>query len=176
MSGRIYWVRLSILLLTLGVIAVAADQPAGRAVLQPAKERKAAPGFALKDVSGRTVNLKDYRGKVVLLDFWATWCGGCKEEIPWFSGFHRTYAAKGLAVIGVSLDDDGWNVVKPFLADTKVPYEILLGDQTIAKGFGIGAIPDTFIIDRKGRIAAAYRGLVDKDDVEKNIQAILAKE
>jgi cytochrome c biogenesis protein CcmG/thiol:disulfide interchange protein DsbE len=79
-------------------------------------------------------------------------------------------------VIGVSLDDDGWNVVKSFLADTKVPYEILLGDQTIAKGFGIGAIPDTFIIDRKGRIAAAYRGLVDKDDVEKNIQAILAKE
>jgi len=163
------------LFLALGVLAVAADQPAVRAVLQPAKERKAAPGFALKDASGRTVNLKDYRGRVVLLDFWATWCGGCKEELPWFSEFQRAYGAKGLAVIGVSLDDDGWSIVKPFLADTKVPYEILLGDQVIAQHYRIGAMPDTFLIDRKGRIAVAYAGLVDKDDVEKNIQAILVK-
>src|SRR5258705_7442 len=103
-----------ILLLTLASSAVAADPPTVRAALQSPKERKPAPNFALQDASGRTAKLRDYRGKVVLLDFWATWCHGCKEEIPWFSEFQRTYRAKGLAVVGVSLDEGGWSVVKRF--------------------------------------------------------------
>jgi thiol-disulfide isomerase/thioredoxin len=114
-------------------LAGAADQPAIRAALQSATERKPAPKFALKDGSGKTVRLKDYRGRVVLLDFWATWCHGCKEEIPWFSDFQRTYGAKGFAVVGVSLDEGGWNVLKPFLADAKVPYRMLLGDDLTAQ-------------------------------------------
>ena len=77
--------RASALLLTLAGIATTADQPAVRAMLQPANEREAAPQFALKDSSGKTIGLKNYHGKVVLLDFWATWCTGCKQEIPWFS-------------------------------------------------------------------------------------------
>src|SRR3979411_1046543 len=103
---------LSILLLVLASVT---------AVLQPVKERKPAPDFALKDASGKTVTLKDYRGKVVLLDFWATWCHGCKQEIPWFSEFERTYSAKGFAVVGVSMDEGGWKVLRPFLAETPVP-------------------------------------------------------
>jgi peroxiredoxin len=169
-------------LLLMGAAAVllaslaAAEQPSVRAALQPAKERKAAPEFALKDSSGKTVKLKDYRGKVVLLDFWATWCHGCKQEIPWFSEFERTYGAKGLAVVGVSMDEGGWKVLRPFLAETPVPYRMLLGDEATAKLYGIETMPDTFLIDQHGKLAAAYRaGLVDKDDVEANIKALVSK-
>ena len=153
----------------------AADQPRVRAPLQPASERKAAPEFALPDSLGKTASLKDYRGKIVLLDFWATWCHGCKEEIPWFADFDRKYGAKGLAVVGVSLDDDGWKVVKPFLQSANVRYRILLGNDATASEYGIQNMPDTFLIDREGRIAAAYSGLVDKDDVENNIHAMLSQ-
>ena len=132
--------RASALLLTLAGIATTADQSTVRAILYPANERKAAPEFALEDSSGNTIGLKNYHGKVVLLDFWATWCTGCKKEIPWFSEFQRTYGAQGLAVVGVSMDEGGW------------------------------------MIDRQGRLAAAYvAGLVDKDDVEANIKALLSK-
>jgi peroxiredoxin len=163
------------LVLALAAIAIAADQPTVRAVLQPANERKAAPEFALKDSSGKTVTLQDYRGKVILLDFWATWCHGCKQEIPWFSEFERKYAPKGLTVVGVSLDEEGWKLVKPFLETAKVPYRIVLGDNPTAKKYGIENMPDTFLIDRHGRIAATYVGLVDKDNVEENIRAMLSQ-
>lgn len=176
-STRMHLLRTFALLLTLTAIAIAADQPAAvRAVLHPAKERKPAADFALTDASGKTVTLKDYRGKVVLLDFWATWCTGCKKEIPWFAEFEKTYGAKGLAVVGVSLDEEGWKVLKPFLAQTHVPYQILLGDDAMAKRYGIENMPDTFLIDRDGKVAAAYLGgLVDRDNVEANIQALLSK-
>ena len=174
-SIQIYLLRAFALLLTLNGIATAADQPVVRAVLQRASERKAAPEFGLKDSSGKTVRLKEYRGKVILLDFWATWCTGCKKEIPWFSEFQKTYGAKGLAVVGVSMDEGGWNVVKPFLAGTHVPYRMLLGDDRIARQYGIQNLPDTFLIDRQGRVAAVYMaGLVDKEDVEANIKALLS--
>src|SRR2546422_3512899 len=172
---RVHLMRASILLFTLAAIATAADAPTVRAILQPANERKAAPQFALKDSSGTTISLKDYRAKVVLLDFWATWCTGCKMEIPWFSEFQKTYGAQGFAVIGVSMDESGWNVVKPFLAENHVPYTMLLGDDPTAQRFGIQSLPDTFLIDRRGRVAAAYRaGLVDKHDIEANIKALLS--
>jgi peroxiredoxin len=161
--------------LLLALTGAAAGQPTLRAPLQPENERKPAPNFVLKDSSGKTVSLKKLHGKVVLLDFWATWCHGCKEEIPWFSEFEKTYRAKGLAVVGVSMDD-GWSVVKSFLAETHVPYRIVLGNDETTKQYGIGNMPDAFLIDRHGKVAAAYMaGLVDKDDVEANIKAILSK-
>jgi len=162
------------LLLTLAGVAAAADQPAVRAELQSTNDRKPAAEFSLKDGSGRTVHLKDYGGKVVLLDFWATWCHGCKQEIPWFAEFQRQYRKKGLAVVGVSMDEGGWKVLKPFLADAKIPYQILLGDDATFQRFGLRNLPDTLLIDRQGRVAAAYTtGLVDKDNVEANIKAML---
>jgi peroxiredoxin len=174
MSVRNYLRGLALLLMLAG-FAMAADQSAIRAPLQPGNERKAAPEFALKDSSGKTIKLKRYRRKVVLLDFWATWCTGCKKEIPWFSEFQKMYGAKGLAVVGVSMDEGGWNVLKPFLAETHVPYRMLLGDDPTAQRYGIQSLPDTFLIDRDGRVAAAYiAGLVDKDNVEANIKALLS--
>ncbi len=146
------------------------------AVLQPANERQPAPELGLEDSSGATAKVKDYRGKVVLVDFWATWCTGCKKEIPWFAGFQSTYGPEGLAVVGISLDDGGWAVVKRFLAEAKVPYRILLGNDAVSERYGVRDMPDTFLIDRRGRVAAAYKaGLVNRSDVEANIKALLAE-
>jgi peroxiredoxin len=172
---RLRLLALALVLLTSIGIAAPAEQTRSSATVQPAGERKPAPEFALQDSSGKTVSLKDYRGKVVLLDFWATWCHGCKQEIPWFAEFQRKYGAKGLTVVGVSLDGDGWKVVKPFLQNADVPYRIVLGNDDTAKLYGIQNMPDTFLIDRRGRIAAAYAGMVDKDNVEANIQTMLAQ-
>jgi peroxiredoxin len=169
-------IHASVLIFALAGILVAADQVRVRAILQPANERKPAPEFALKDSSDNTVSLKDYRGRVILLDFWATWCEGCKEEIPWFSEFQRKYGSNGFTVVGVSMDDDGWKVVKPFIGKAEVPYCIVLGDDATARKYKIENMPDAFLIDRQGRIAATYVGLVDKDNVETNIQAVLAQQ
>lgn len=164
------------IVLTIAAISVAADEPAVRVALQPPSDRKIAPEFTLKDSSGKTATLKKYRGKVVLLDFWATWCTGCKKEIPWFVELQRKYAKQGLAVVGVSMDDDGWKAVKPFLAEHRIPYRMLLADQPTAQSYGIEGMPDTFLIDRQGRLAAAYiAGIVDRDNIEANIKAVLAK-
>jgi peroxiredoxin len=162
-------------LFVLAGIAVQADEAGVRASLQSPHERKPAPEFVLKDSSGNRMSVKDYRGKVLLLDFWATWCHGCKQEIPWFSEFQRKYAAKGLEVAGVSLDKEGWMVVRQFINSAKVPYRIVLGDDAIARMYGIENMPDTFLIDREGKIAATYIGLVNKDDVEANIQTLLSR-
>jgi|SRR5580698_520831 peroxiredoxin len=167
-------IRISAVLLAVAAIAPAAEQPGIRAALVPAAERQPAADFALLDASGKTAKLKDYRGQVVLLDFWATWCTGCKKEIPWFSEFQRKYGAQGFAMVGVSLDQDGWKVLKPFLANAKVPYRMLLGNDPMAQRYGIQNMPDTFLIDRQGKLAAAYRaGIVDRADVDANIRAVL---
>jgi peroxiredoxin len=164
--------KVAAILLLFGLTATA-DQPYFSVPLLPATERKPAPGFVLKDAAGKTVRLKNYRGKVVLLDFWATWCTGCKQEIPWFAEFQKTYGRDGLAVVGMSMDDS-WKIVKPFLAEHPIPYRILLADKPAAESYKISNMPDTFLIDRQGRIAAAYtQGLVARDNVESNIKALL---
>jgi cytochrome c biogenesis protein CcmG/thiol:disulfide interchange protein DsbE len=161
-------------LLAAGIVM--ASEPAGvPAALQPAAQRKPAPDFALQDSSGKTVSLKDYRGQVLLLDFWATWCHGCQLEIPWFAEFSHKYAGKGLTVVGVSLDSDGWKVVAPFIKTARVPYQIILGNDAMAAQYGIQNMPDTFLIDREGRVAAVYNGLVDKRNVDDNLRAMLTE-
>ena len=140
-----------------------------------AADLKPAPGFALKDTSGKTVTLKKYRGKVVLLDFWATWCTGCKQEMPWFVEFQKKYASKGFAVVGVAMDEDGWKSLRPFLAaHPEFGYKMLLGDTDIAKRYGSAAsLPDSFLIDKKGNLAESYRGVVDRNAVDARIGALL---
>ena len=146
------------------------------ATVKPDKERKQAPDFTLKDANGHTVRLSDYRGKVVLLDFWATWCGPCKIEIPWFQEFERQYKDKGFAVIGVAMDEEGWNVVKPFAQHMSINYRVVVGDDSIGDLYGEGgidALPTTFLIDRGGRIASVHVGLSSKSDFENDIQELL---
>jgi cytochrome c biogenesis protein CcmG/thiol:disulfide interchange protein DsbE len=173
-SIRSLLLRVSVLVLVLGVVVISAEQPGLRAPLQSVKDRKDAAELGLEDSTGKVATLRNYRGKVLLVDFWATWCTGCKHEIPWFAGFQSAYGAQGLAVVGVAVDNDGWKAVRPFLAETKVPYRIVMGNDATMQRFGIDSLPDTFLIDRHGRVAAAYKaGLVDRDDIEANIKALL---
>lgn len=138
------------------------------------KDRKNAPQFALKDADGKLVKLADYKGKVVLLNFWATWCGPCKIEIPWFVEFEQKYKDKGFAVLGVAMDEEGWEVVKPYLGEKKVNYRVVVGDDPTAQLYGgVDSLPTTFLIDKEGKIAGVHIGLVSKGDYEKDILALL---
>ncbi len=138
------------------------------------KDRKPAMDFALKDADGKTVKLSDYKGKVVLLDFFATWCGPCKIEIPWFREFERKNKDRGFSVLGVSMDDEGWEVVKPFLQELNVNYRVVIGNDFTAQAYGgVDALPTTFLIDREGRIASVHVGLAGKKDFENDIETLL---
>ena len=144
------------------------------ASVKPDNERKPAPDFTLKDANGKVVHLSDYRGKVVLLDFWATWCGPCKIEIPWFEEMERQNKDKGFEVIGIAMDDEGWEVVKPFIADLNVNYRIVIGNDSTAEIYGgVDALPTTFLIDREGKIAAVHVGLASKRDFQDGIEELL---
>ncbi len=145
-----------------------------RAAVKPAKDRKAAPEFSLKDVTGASVKLSDYRGKVVLLNFWATWCGPCKIEIPWFIDFEQSYKDRNFAVLGISLDDDGWESVKPYIEQRKINYRVMIGTEELEHQYGgVDALPTTFIIDREGRIAVVHVGLVSKTEYQNDILNLL---
>jgi len=146
-----------------------------QARLQATGDRKAAPNFELKDADGVAVRLSDYKGKVVLLNFWATWCGPCKVEIPWFTEFERRYKDRGFAVLGISMDDDGWPAVKPYLEAHNMNYRVVIGDDRVASLFGgIEALPTTMMIDREGRIASVHLGLVGKGEYAAEIEHLLA--
>jgi peroxiredoxin len=142
--------------------------------LKSVNERKATPDFSLKDATGATVKLSDFKGKVVLLNFWATWCGPCKIEIPWFMDFQKTYKDRDFAVLGVSMDEDGWDAVKPYIEQHKMNYQVVIGDDQISQIFGsIDSLPTTLVIDREGRIASMHVGLVSKNTYQKEIELLL---
>jgi peroxiredoxin len=144
------------------------------AATKPDKTRKSAPEFELKDANGASVKLSAYHGKVVLLNFWATWCGPCQLEIPWFVEFEQQYKAQGFEVVGVSMDDDGWTVVKQYITEKKVNYRILLGNDSVTQLYGgVDSLPTTFMIDREGRIAAVHIGLAGKNEYLDEIKSLL---
>jgi peroxiredoxin len=147
------------------------------ASVKPGKDRHVAPDFALKDADGKTVHLSDYKGKVVLLDFWATWCGPCRIEIPWFMDIERKNKDKGFAVLGIAMDENGWEDVKPFLASMKVNYRVVIGDDDTTKAYGgVEDLPTTFLIDRQGKIAAVHVGLDGgRKDYEDGINELLGE-
>jgi len=141
--------------------------------LTPAASRKPLPEVALSDSNGASVDLSAYKGRVVLLDFWATWCEGCKEEIPWFMEFQNKYKKTGLTVVGASVDD-GWKSVTPYLREHKINYRIVMGTFESAKQFGVDkGMPITLLIDRHGKIADVHPGMVDKAAFEREIQTLL---
>jgi len=136
-------------------------------------DRISAPDFTLTDEHGRSVRLSDRTGKVVLLNFWATWCEGCQIEIPWFKDFHGKYKNAGLDIIGVSMDSDGWTSVRPYLKEKPIPYTIVIGNDATAKAFNVTAMPVTLLIDRKGKIAATHTGLVAIATYRSEIESLL---
>lgn len=159
-------------------IAVWESLSAGGAVqanLKPQSERVTAPDFQLEDANGKIVKLSALKGKVVLVNFWATWCEGCQVEIPWFVEFAKKYEGKGLVVVGVSMDDDGWKSVKPWIREKKVNYTIVIGGQELGKKYGLDGMPLTALVGRDGKIADLHGGVVDKDATETKIRALLGE-
>ncbi len=141
----------------------------------PANAKTAKLNFTLKDMSGKDVNLASYKGKVILLDFWATWCEPCKLEIPWFSEFQTKYGARGFQAVGVSVDDTV-EKLRPYVAKYKMNYPVLQGlnHDDIQNTYGpLWGIPVTAIISRDGRICAKHTGISSKQNFEKEIEALL---
>jgi len=129
--------------------------------------------FLLQDINDNTVKLSDYRGNVVLLEFWATWCPPCRAAIPGIEKIHRKYKEKGLVVLAISLDKSDWNFVKSFLATYGVTYSVLKGTDDIPARYGVRSIPTTMIIDKTGKIAKRYVGFGSEEEFEKDIRALL---
>lgn len=138
---------------------------------------KTAPDFELKDVNtGKTVKLSDYRGKAVLVNFWATWCSPCKVEIPWFVDLQKQYGADGLVILGVAMDDASQQDIAKFAQDMGVNYPILLGTQQVGDSYGgVQGLPTTIYVGRDGKIIDRVEGLRSHRDVESNIKAALAQ-
>jgi peroxiredoxin len=133
-----------------------------------------APEFALKDLSGNLMKLSDYRGKVVIVNFWATWCLPCRMEIPTFIKLTQKYRARGLEIIGVSVDEDGADGVQSFAETSGINYPVAIANPDTIESYGpIDAIPTTFIIDREGRVYQAHRGMVTYEKIESAIKSIL---
>ena len=147
---------------------------------------KAAPAFSLEDLSGRKVSLADYKGKAVLVNFWATWCGPCKIETPWLVELRNQYAPKGFEILGISAegddlapsDKDGWAkdkaAIGKFVQEEHMPYPVLIDGDSLSKPYGgLDAMPTSFFLDRNGKIVAATMGITSKDDIESNIRKAL---
>ena len=134
-----------------------------------------APDFTLTTLAGKKVKLSDYRGKAVLLNFWATWCGPCKVEIPWFMELEKQYGPQGLVVLGVAMDDDGKPAVQKFAQEMKIDYTVVLGNDDVADEYGgVEGLPTTFYVDRSGHIVKKVAGLVSHSEIEDGIKAALA--
>ena len=152
--------------------ALPTNPPTSPDVMTPAARRKPAPDFKLVDSNGKQFQLAAYKGKVVLLNFWATWCGGCKYEMPWYVEFDKKYRAQGLEVVGVSMDED-MKTAKAYLTQKGISYPSVLGSDALGKQFDLGEMPLTLLIDKQGRVAIRHSGVIDKNDFEMHIQRLL---
>ena len=169
---KMRWIRLlfgGITVIAFATLAVPEKTPS----LIIANSRKMAPDFSLQDSTGAQVKLSAYRVKIVLLDFCATWCHGCMTEIPWYIEFQEKYKKRGLVAIGVSMDEDAWKSVRPFLVEHKLNYPIVIGNEHLAKQYGVEQMPVTLLIDEQGKIAESQSGVVEKDAFEADIRVLL---
>jgi thiol-disulfide isomerase/thioredoxin len=147
------------------------------------KDLPDAPDVTFKDLEGKDLRLADLKGKVVVVNFWATWCEPCQIEIPWMIGFQEKYAAKGFTLLGVAMDDEGKSVVGPYIEKTQfdvdgkkmaMNYPILIGNDDLSSKFGgLIGLPTTVVIGRDGKIHKRFLGLVSHDELEKQIKELL---
>jgi cytochrome c biogenesis protein CcmG, thiol:disulfide interchange protein DsbE len=166
-------VKKSILILIAVVLVLGWFALHMRSGVKPISTLRRAPDFSFTDLTGHKLRLSDYHGKVVVLDFWATWCDPCKEEVPHFIEMQNKYASQGLQVLGISMDDDE-PPVREFQQQFKMNYPVALGSPELADQFGgILGLPITFVIDRSGRIAARHVGATDASVIEAEVRRLL---
>ncbi len=143
-------------------------------ILTLAGDKRKAPDFSLKTADGKIVKLSALKGKVVVVNFWATWCGPCRKEIPDFMDVYKEYGPKGLEIVGIALDGEGWDVVTPFVKKNPITYPIVVGDASVARQWGrIQYIPTTFIVDKEGYIATSHTGLMSRAALVNSIAPLL---
>jgi len=134
-----------------------------------------APDFTLESLDGKSIKLSDFRGKAVLLNFWATWCGPCKIETPWLVQLQSEYGSQGLQVVGVAMDDSGKDEIAKFAKEMGVNYPVLLGKEAVGDEYGgVPALPESFFISRDGKIVDKIIGLRGKADIEDSIRKALS--
>ncbi len=138
-------------------------------------ERAQAPDFEVIDVNGKQVALSKYKGRVVLLDFWAVNCGGCKLEIPWYVEFDSKYRKSGLSLIGLDMYGESPELIKTFMQKSKTTYPVAVGTDALGERYGLKEMPLTLLIDRKGRIALSHAGVIDRGAFERELQRLLAE-
>ncbi|HVO61687.1 MAG TPA: TlpA disulfide reductase family protein [Terriglobales bacterium] len=137
---------------------------------------KSAPEFSLESLDGRTVHLADFRGKGVLLNFWATWCQPCKIEMPWFEELQKEYGSQGLQVVGIAMDDASKEDIAKFAKEMGVNYPILLGKESVGDAYGgVQFLPSTFFIDRDGKVVDRIFGLRSRSEIEDDIKLALGQ-
>jgi thiol-disulfide isomerase/thioredoxin len=151
-------------------LAQTRPQPAN---LKPESARKMAPEFDLREADGKDVRLSALKGRVVVVNFWATWCHGCQLEIPSFIEVQKKYADRGLTIVGISLDDDGWKSVRPWIKERRVNYPIVIGNWSLGQKYGVTGLPETALVDREGRVANTFAGVVDRTALEQQVQTLL---
>ena len=142
----------------------------------PSLKGQLAPDFALQSLDGKTVHLSDFRGKAVLLNFWATWCQPCKIEMPWFADLQRQYAAEGLQVVGIAMDEASPEDIGKFAKDLGVNYPVLVGKEEVGNAYGgVQFLPATFYIGRDGKVVDKVFGLKGRGEIESAIKKALAQ-
>ena len=164
------------------------DPTGGAAIYVSPLKGKVAPAFALQDLSGKKVSLASYRGKAVLINFWATWCAPCKIETPWLVELRNKYASQGFEILGVDTEGDdlkaddttGWAKnkaeVAKFVQQEKIPYPVLINGDSISTPYGgLDELPTSFFVNRRGTVVAAQLGLTSESDIEGNIKKALAQ-
>ena len=163
---KMRFLRITICALLICVASLCAQTP-------PDLVQKPAPLFVRNDLSGQSVALVKYRGKVVLLDFWATWCAGCQVELPKFASWQKKYGAKGFSVLAVSMDDTVAPVRKT-VRRLQLDFPVVMGDARLGEEYGgLLGLPVTYLIDRQGKIISKFNGDSDLEDIERAIQSAL---
>jgi len=132
-----------------------------------------APSFSLTDLGGRTANLSDYRGKVVLLDFWATWCVTCEQELPELKSLHSEFKDNGFSLLAIACDDGGPEIVANFAAKNQLPYLVLFADDETKNDYRIFGLPTKFLLDADGKIFRKYLANTSRDEIAADIKTLL---